>query len=304
MPAIDVQQVSKSFGTVQAVRQVSCTVEEGDLFALLGPNGAGKTTLIRMALDLLRPDSGQIAILGGAMTEAKKDLIGYMPEERGLYQDINLEKTLLYLAALKGVSGELARQRLGEYLERFDLAAYRRKKIKDLSKGMQQKAQLIATLIHQPRLLIVDEPFSGLDPVNTSMVKDLLRSLNSQGVTIVMSTHQMHQVEELCNRMLLIHRGEVQLYGGVEEVRRRFAGHQVLLRTPDALPDDLAGVEKISRHNAAYRLDLFEQATPQQVLNEILARGLLVERFEILQPSLDEIFVRVAGPEAAEAAHA
>jgi ABC-2 type transport system ATP-binding protein len=165
MSAIAVKHISKKFGAVQAVRDISFTVNAGEIFGLLGPNGAGKTTTIRMILDIFKPDGGQIVVLGGPMTEEKKNVIGYLPEERGLYQDITLENCLLYLATLKGLAAPLARERLNVYLERFELSSYRNKKIKELSKGMQQKAQLITTLIHQPRLIIVDEPFSSLDPV-------------------------------------------------------------------------------------------------------------------------------------------
>src|SRR5574338_189160 len=208
MPAVEISHITKSFGPVKAVDDVSLTVEKGEFFGLLGPNGAGKTTTIRCLLDIFKPDTGTVSILGGPMTEAKKDRIGYMPEERGLYQDLSLDKVLSYLASLKGLDTAETKERLDDYLVRFDLADHRKKKVKELSKGMQQKAQIISTIIHRPELLIIDEPFSGLDPVNTQMVKDLLRDLHQQGTTIIMSTHQMHQVEELCDRILLINHGK------------------------------------------------------------------------------------------------
>ncbi|HEM46402.1 MAG TPA: ATP-binding cassette domain-containing protein, partial [Alphaproteobacteria bacterium] len=213
MQAVEVSHVAKHFGDVQAVADVSFTVERGEVFGLLGPNGAGKTTTIRLMLDIFRPDAGSVAVLGGPMTEEKKERIGYMPEERGLYQDIPLERCLIYLAAIKGVPKAEARRRLGELLERFDLAANKNQKVKELSKGMQQKAQIISTILHRPELLIVDEPFASLDPINTRMVKDVMRELREEGVTIVMSTHQMHQVEELCDRIVLIDHGRNVLYG-------------------------------------------------------------------------------------------
>jgi ABC-2 type transport system ATP-binding protein len=175
MPTVEISHISKSFGELIAVDDVSFEVEKGEIFGLLGPNGAGKTTAIRILLDIFKPDHGNVSILGGTMTEAKKDHIGYMPEERGLYQDIPLDRCLEYLSTLKGMTPVEARERIAGYLERFDLASSRHKKVKELSKGMQQKAQLITTLIHEPELIIIDEPFSGLDPVNTQMVKDLLR---------------------------------------------------------------------------------------------------------------------------------
>src|SRR4030042_2416395 len=197
MPTVYISHISKSFGTLKAVDDVSFTVEKGEIFGLLGPNGAGKTTAIRVMLDIFKPDHGNVSILGGAMTEAKKDHIGYMPEERGLYQDIQLEKCLVYLSSLKGIAPAEAETKITDYLDRFDLLSSRHKKVKELSKGMQQKAQLITTLIHEPELIIIDEPFSGLDPVNTQMVKDLLREQRDAGRTLLMSTHQMHQVADL-----------------------------------------------------------------------------------------------------------
>ena len=192
----------KNYGSFEAVKGIDFFVRAGEVFGLLGPNGAGKTTSIRIMLDIFKPDQGSVTILGGPMTESTKDRIGYMPEERGMYQDIPLDRCLVYLATLKGLTPDLALQRINTYLERFDLYTSRHKKVKELSKGMQQKAQLITTLVHEPELVIIDEPFSGLDPINTQMVKDLLREQRDRGATILMSTHQMHQVEELCDRIV------------------------------------------------------------------------------------------------------
>jgi len=292
MATVELNHISKSFGAVKAVDDVSFTVEPGEIFGLLGPNGAGKTTAIRVLLDIFKPDSGTVSILGGVMDESKKNRVGYMPEERGLYQDIPLERCLIYLATLKGMSQAEARLRAGEYLERFDLAQDKKKKVKELSKGMQQKAQLIVTLMHQPEMLIVDEPFSGLDPVNTQMVKDLLKEQRDRGVTILMSTHQMHQVEELCDRLVLIDRGRTVLYGGLDDISLQFSGHAVKVRTQDTLPT-LPGVEKVERNNSAYRLSLAPSATAQDVLRELVEYGITVEQFEIATPTLDEIFIRV-----------
>lgn len=292
MPTVEVYNIKKSFGNILAVDDVSFDVEKSEIFGLLGPNGAGKTTAIRIILDVFKPDLGKVNILGGQMTEAKKNRIGYMPEERGLYQDVPLERCLMYLAALKGMDKNLARDRLDQYLDRFDLISYRKKKVKELSKGMQQKAQIIATLIHNPELIIVDEPFSGLDPVNTRMVKDLLRQVHDQGTTVIMSTHQMHQVEELCDRILLIDHGRVVLYGDLREIRHQFSGHAVLVRTNEDLPA-LPGVLRQERSNSSTKLVLMENVAPQDVLKSMLEQSLTVEQFEIAMPTLDEIFVRV-----------
>jgi ABC-2 type transport system ATP-binding protein len=293
MPTVEISHISKSFGTLKAVDDVSFDVEKGEIFGLLGPNGAGKTTAIRVLLDIFKPDSGAVSVLGGPMTEPKKDKIGYMPEERGMYQDIPLDRCLTYLASLKGLSPSVSQARITSYLERFDLESSRRKKVKELSKGMQQKAQLITTLIHEPELVIIDEPFSGLDPINTQMVKDLLREQRDKGVTILMSTHQMHQVEELCDRIVLIDHGRTVLYGGLDEVRRQFSGHAIIVGTHDKLPE-LPGVEHIERHNSsAYRLNLAPSTTAQEILRKLVERGIEVNQFEIAAPTLDEIFIRV-----------
>jgi ABC-2 type transport system ATP-binding protein len=293
MPTVEISHISKSFGKLMAVDDVSFDVEKGEIFGLLGPNGAGKTTAIRVMLDIFKPDRGSVNILGGPMTEAKKDLIGYMPEERGMYQDIVLDRCLTYLATLKGLSAVEARNRMIDYLKRFDLLSSHNKKVKELSKGMQQKAQLITTLIHEPELIIIDEPFGSLDPVNTQMVKDLLREQRNKGVTILMSTHQMHQVEELCDRIVLIDHGRTLLYGRLNDIRRQFSGHAVIVGTQEELTT-LPGVERIERHNSsAYRLNLAQTTSTQDVLRTLVERGIQVDQFEIAIPTLDEIFIRV-----------
>jgi ABC-2 type transport system ATP-binding protein len=293
MPTIEVKQIVKSFGNQKAVNNVSFEVEAGEIFGLLGPNGAGKTTSIRIMLDIFRPDSGSVAVLGGPMTEQKKNLLGYLPEERGLYQDITLERCLVYLASLKGLPEAESRKRINGYLERFDLLGHRTKKIKELSKGMQQKAQLIVTLVHQPQLVIIDEPFSALDPVNTQMIKDLLVEEKKRGVTIVMSTHQLHQVEELCDRLVLINHGEVVLYGALSEIRKKFTADAVLVRATTGLPDVIPGVLQQEPHNGSMRLKLMPGTTPQEVLRNLVEGGIYLEQFEIAVPTLDEIFIRV-----------
>ena len=292
MPAVEISQITKSFGALKAVDDVSFNIEKGELFGLLGPNGAGKTTAIRCMLDIFKPDSGSIALLGGPMSESKKDLIGYMPEERGLYQDIPLDRCLTYLGSLKGLSPVEVRQRSAGYLERFDLVAYKTKKVKELSKGMQQKAQIIATILHHPELLIVDEPFSGLDPVNTQMVKDLLREQREQGVTIILCSHQMQLVEELCDRIVLIDHGKVMLYGGLADIRRQFSGNVVKVRMEGTIPE-LKGVERVEPIIGGVKLQLSPETAPQDVLRALVAENSTVNQFEISMPTLDEIFIQV-----------
>jgi len=276
--AVEASHLSKKFGDTQAVADVTFQVTNGEIFGLLGPNGAGKTTTIRLMLDIFKPDSGSVSILDGPMTEMKKERIGYMPEERGLYQEMKLERCLIYLAGLKGLPAPEARLRLNHYLERFDLAQHKNKKVKELSRGMQQKAQIINTVLHQPELLIVDEPFSGLDPVNTQLVKELMNDLRTEGTTIIMSTHMMHQVEELCDRILLINKGRNVIYGPLNEIRRSYAGHAVYVRVDGPLPQ-MNGIVDVEQHT-------------QDVLVQLVGNHVNIEQFEIATPTLDEIFIR------------
>jgi ABC-2 type transport system ATP-binding protein len=292
MNQVQVSHIAKSFGSIKAVRDVTFEVDKGEIFGLLGPNGAGKTTTIRVLLDIFKPETGTVSVLGGPMTEEKKDLIGYMPEERGLYQDIPLERCLVYLATLKGLSAGEARSRLQEYLERFDLLPHKNKKVKELSKGMQQKAQIIAAILHQPELIIIDEPFTSLDPINTQLVKDLMGELREEGVTIIMSTHQMHQVEELSDRILLINEGKNVLYGYLDSIRQDYAGNAVMVRTDGDIPR-LSSVETMVQHNSATKLILKQGSTPQDVLRALVAQDVAIEKFEIALPTLDEIFIKV-----------
>ena len=293
MQVVQVENITKSFGNVQAVNGVSFSVESGEILGLIGPNGAGKTTTIRMLLDIFKPDSGSVVVLGGPMDESKKDRVGYLPEERGLYQDISLEKCLVYLASIKGMPAALIEERLTDYLQRFDLTEYRKRKVKDLSKGMQQKAQIITTFIHQPQLVIVDEPFSALDPLNTQMVKDLLREERARGTAIIMSTHQMNQAEELCDRILLVDKGRIMLSGPIDQIRRQFARPEILIKSSAPLPQNIPGIQRVEIENHHQRAFLEPGASPQAVLNEMVQRGIQLDQFEVAQPTLDEIFIQV-----------
>jgi ABC-2 type transport system ATP-binding protein len=292
-PTVSLSGLCKTFGTVRAVDNVSFEVLPGEIFGLLGPNGAGKTTTIRMMLDIFRPDCGTVSVLGGKIDEAKKRRIGYLPEERGLYRDLKLEPTLVYLATLKGLSEAEARKRLAPWLKRLDLYDHRLKKIQDLSKGMQQKAQIIATLIHEPELIIVDEPFSGLDPVNTRLVKDIIEEQRDAGRTVIMSTHQMYQVEALCNRIVLIDRGRSVLYGEVGAIKRGFASNAVLIEGQGDFTG-VPGVLEARRENGSWRLALAQGMDPHVILRELVRReDFRIDRFELAEPSLDDIFVSV-----------
>jgi ABC-2 type transport system ATP-binding protein len=288
-----VENISKNFGSVKAVRDVSFEVRNGEIFGMLGPNGAGKTTSIRILLDIFKANKGSIQVFGGEIDESRKNRIGYLPEERGLYKDLKLEPTLIYLATLKGVKEKKARERLEEWLHRLDLYEHKNKKVQDLSRGMQQKAQLIATLIHDPDLIIVDEPFSGLDPVNTRLVKKIIQEQRDAGKTIIMSTHQMHQVEALCSRIVLINNGCSVLYGDVEKIKRDFAGHAVSIYGQGDF-SSLKGVVESRSENGGLHLTLDEGTKPQDIFKNIAnLKDVKVERFEIAEPSLDDIFISI-----------
>ncbi len=293
MPSVVAEHLGKSFGETKAVRDVSFEVQPGEVFGLLGPNGAGKTTTIRMMLDIFKPDSGRVEILGSSPDKVSKDRIGYLPEDRGLYKDIALEQVLLFLATLKGLSDAEAKNRLEPWLERVDLYEHRHKKVQELSKGMQQKAQVVATLLHEPDLIIVDEPFAGLDPVNTRLIKDIIQEQVAAGRSVIMSTHQMYQVQALCDRIVLIDRGRTVLYGRVDEIRRDFAANAVVVEGEG----DFSGLPQVleaREEDGAWRLSLEGGADPQEVLRALAARpGVKLERFERAEPSLDDIFITV-----------
>ena len=301
LPTVSVSNLRKSFGRVKAVEDVSFEVFPGEIFGLLGPNGAGKTTTIRMMLDIFRPERGQVSIFGGSLDEAKKNRIGYLPEDRGLYKDLKLEPTLLFLATLKGMDEARARPRLTEWLKRLDLYEHRSKKIQELSKGMQQKAQVIATFVHEPDLIVIDEPFAGLDPVNTRLIKDIIEEQRRAGRTIIMSTHQMYQVEALCNRIVLINRGRTVLYGEVDQIKRDYAGNAVVVEGQGDFAN-IPGVLETRHENGDWHMTLEAGTAPQDVFRALAARdGIKIERFEIAEPSLDDIFISVVQDGAREA---
>jgi ABC-2 type transport system ATP-binding protein len=291
--AIEVRGLSKSYARVQAVDDLSFTVRQGEIFGLLGPNGAGKTTSIRIILDIIKPNAGEVSVLGGPMTEEKKSRIGYLPEERGLYDDMTVMDTLLFLGQLKGLSRQTAERRAEAYLREVELWDAHDKKIEQLSRGMNQKAQFVAATMHEPDLVIVDEPFSGLDPVNTRIIKGLIYRLRDNGAAIVMSTHQMHQVEEMCQRILLMNHGRRVLYGPLDDIRREFASHAVEVDLEGTL-DQVPGVERLIPRDGGYRMVLEDEVEPKTVLMTLVNMPqVTVERFERAETTLDEIFVRV-----------
>ncbi len=296
MFSIEVNHIFKTYGSRPAVDDVSFDVNQGEIFGLIGPNGAGKTTTIRMMMDIIKPDSGDIKVMGEKLNDNSKNKIGYLPEERGLYKKMSVMDTIIYFASLKGIDSQLARQRGEELLKRADLLPHQNKRIEELSRGMSQIIQVIITVIHEPDLIILDEPFSGLDPVNTQLLKDLIRDLKNKGKTIIMSTHLMNDIEELCDRLLMINKGRAVLYGSLAEVKSKYRNNAVLVETTGPL-GPIEGVIDQHPHNGAVELKLDTKTTPQMLLERLVQKGIVVNRFELSTPSLTEIFIKVVGNE-------
>ncbi|MFC1927955.1 ABC transporter ATP-binding protein, partial [Chloroflexota bacterium] len=273
---------------------LSFSVAQGEMFGLIGPNGAGKTTTIRMMMDILKPDSGEVTILGEKLNEATKNWFGYLPEERGLYRKLKVLDSIVYLASLKGMNRHSAEEKADELLNRTGMLPHKAKKIEELSRGMGQIIQFIVTIIHDPQLLVLDEPFSGLDPVNTELLKGMLAELRNQGKAIILSTHQMNQVEELCDRILMVNNGQDVLYGDLNEIKARYRGNSVLLDFVGEL-GEVPGVTGKRTHKSYTELILDGKTTPQQVLADLMGRGTVINRFEVATPSLNEIFLKEVG---------
>ena len=300
-PAVILRDVSKRFGEVRAVRGISLEVQGGSLTGFIGPNGAGKSTTIRMIMSIIHPDAGTLEVLGADAIRAK-DRIGYLPEERGLYRRMRVAEFLRYMATLKGVPPAGLGRRVEEWLERVQLPEAARKRCQELSKGQQQKVQFIASVIHEPELVILDEPFSGLDPVNARLLNRLIRELHSQGRTIIFSTHVMHQAEQLCDRIVLINRGEKILDATMPEIRARFDPRTVQAEPVAADPScadalsRLAGVEQahwVPERRAA-ELTVARDVDPQQVMREAMA-SMPMRSVELRRTSLDDVFVELVG---------
>ena len=305
--AIDIRNVAKRYAEHVAVRDLSLQVPRGAVYGLLGPNGAGKTTTIRMILNIIVPDSGTISLFGQPhLTEGATDRIGYLPEERGLYKKMQVRRVLKFLAELKGVPARLAEQRIDEWMERFGLKTAEKDwglaKIDELSRGMQQKVQFIGTLLHDPDLVILDEPFSGLDPINAQALKDTVVDLKARGKTVIFSTHLMDNAERICDSVCIIARGEKVLDGVVSEVKAA-SGKQVIALAVggEARPligkilADRALVSRADDQNRFYEIELVAGADPQQLLQRVMQTGAPIQRFELVQPSLHQIFLERVG---------
>ena len=305
--AVEIENVAKRFAEHVAVRDLSLHIPKGSVYGLLGPNGAGKTTTIRMILNIIAPDQGTIRIFGAPSSDSRiTDRIGYLPEERGLYRKMQVRRILRFLAELKGVPGKVADVRIGEWLERFDLKTAEKDwglaKIDELSRGMQQKVQFIGTLLHDPDLVILDEPFSGLDPINAQALKDTIMDLKRRGKTVIFSTHLMDNAERICDSVCIIARGEKVLDGSITEIKQSHGTRNIALSldggATNGVSEILADRRLVSRvddSNRYFEIEMAPGANPQELLRRIVDTGASVQRFELVQASLHQIFLEKVG---------
>ncbi|TWT83948.1 Daunorubicin/doxorubicin resistance ATP-binding protein DrrA [Planctomycetes bacterium CA13] len=297
LSVIQLSDVTKNYGKHTAVEKLSLSVPAGSLYGFIGPNGSGKTTTIRMILRIIHPDSGTIEVLGNLAASSANDRLGYLPEERGLYKKLSVRRMLGYYAALKGMASNDARIAVEGWLQKFELTQWSSKKIESLSKGMSQKVQFIASIIAHPKILILDEPFSGLDPVNTEAIREAILHLQDSGTTIIFSTHDMSTAERMCDSVFMIHQGVKVLDGTLDEIKSQFGTGSIQLRW-DGAREQLASIREV--HTVidceGYQ-ELQFDGDPQRVLHQLITKG-SVQRFEIAQPSLHDIFIRIAGPKA------
>src|SRR3984893_1378079 len=290
-----VEHINKSFGQFQVIKDLSMEVKEGAIFGFLGANGAGKTTTMRMILDIIRPDSGRITWDGKDVRDVPRRNWGYSSEERGLYPKMKVDEQLLFLARLNGLSKQDAQRSMDEWFERFQINANRKKKIEELSKGNQQKVQFLAAILHDPGILIMDEPFSGLDPVNANVLKEAFLEMHRRGKTIIFSTHQLEQVEELCQDIVIINKGESIVQGSVQDVKRQHGRNVVRLKLdndPEARwLDMLEGVQVTKRRQDYIEMQIQANLNPNLIVEAALHHGGIITRFELAEPSLTDIFI-------------
>jgi ABC-2 type transport system ATP-binding protein len=311
--AVDIRGIAKRYAEHVAVRELTLHVPRGSVYGLLGPNGAGKTTTIRMILNVIAPDVGSISVLGQPnTTPGLLDRVGYLPEERGLYKKMQVRRLLKFLAELKGVRGKEADRRISSWLERLGLTTpekdWGNAKVDELSRGMQQKVQFIGTLLHEPEVVILDEPFSGLDPVNAQALKDTVVDLKRQGKTVIFSTHMMDNAERMCDSVCIIAHGDKVLDGPVHDVKRQHGGRHVALALSGGAANGVASilgdrslVTRMDDSNRSFELELAPDADPQRLLRRLVEAGASIERFELVQPSLHQIFLQKVGAAGVEA---
>jgi ABC-2 type transport system ATP-binding protein len=295
--AIEIKSVTKSFGDFTAVNNLSLEVSQGSIFGLLGPNGAGKTTTIRMIVSITFPDSGEVKIFGKQINPKMQERIGYLPEERGLYKKMKVIDQLRFLGGLKSISGQDLDKKIKYWTERLQIDSWLDKKTEELSKGMQQKIQFIATVLHEPELIILDEPFSGLDPVNANLLIEVIHELNAKGTTIILSTHVMEQVEKLCDDICLINKSQKVLGGNLKAIKKGFANNKIALAyegESDFLNNNSL-VKKVSQYASHIEIELNEGISSQDLLKQAINSGVYINRFEMMEPSLNEIFIKKVG---------
>lgn len=292
-PTVKLENITKSFGDFVAVSSLTLSVRAGRIYGLLGPNGAGKTTTIRMIVNITAPDSGRIELFGKQITPELQDHIGYLPEERGLYKKMKIGDQLRFFAQLKNATGKAVEERIDKWLARLKLTEWKNKKSMELSKGMQQKVQFITAILHEPDLLILDEPFSGLDPVNVELLKDIVLDLKAAGKTIIFSTHQMEIAEKICDDICLINHSLKVLDGSLREIKQSFGRNSVALRIEgsNGILNDPSLVSKIERHSDEIEVLLAPGANAQDLLKKLIASGIMVSKFEMIEPSLNDIFI-------------
>jgi len=297
MNILSLRNVVKRYDKHTAVDNVSLDIPKGKIYGLLGPNGAGKTSLIRMITSITRSDQGEIIIDGEPLNELHPMQIGYLPEERGLYKKMKVGEQLLYLARLKGLSRKDAKQKLDAWLQKFEITSWWDKKVGELSKGMQQKVQFIACVVHEPKLMILDEPFSGLDPINTNLIKDEIHEMNKNGKSIIFSTHRMEQVEQICEEIALIHQGKIILEGDVANIKNNHKSNQFKLEFDGSFPADMVGDSFQVMHDDDHSvvIQASEGHDSNELLRGLLDRNISIRSFQEVLPSLNEIFIKQVG---------
>ncbi|MBO0726909.1 MAG: ATP-binding cassette domain-containing protein [Blastocatellia bacterium] len=291
--AISVDQISKSYGDFVAVNELFMEVKTGSIFGLLGPNGAGKSTTIRMIVNITMPDSGQIKLFGQPMSAKLQERVGYLPEDRGLYKKMKVGEQLAFFAELKGVPRQEINRRIDAWLKRIEMTEWKNKKWEELSKGMQQKVQFVSTILHSPDLVILDEPFSGLDPISSGLLKEIVQELKENNKTIIFSTHLMEQAEELCDEICLINQGRKVLGGPVRDIKRGFGWRYVAIDGENFEPTlrNSPMVKEFTPNRDHTEIILQDGADPQALLRQLVADGARLSRFELVAPSLNEIFI-------------
>jgi ABC-2 type transport system ATP-binding protein len=296
MSAIELKNVTKRFGSHVAVADLSLSVPEGCVYGFIGPNGSGKTTTLRMIMNILYPDSGEIRIFGESLRSSRCDRIGYMPEERGLYQRMKVRDVLIFFGGLK--NDHNIKSRVDQWLERMDLTKWAYQKVETLSKGMSQKVQFIATVVSQPKLIILDEPFTGLDPVNNEVLKDAVLELQDQGTTVIFSTHDMNMAERMCDFIFMIFKGQKVLDGTLISIQDQYANDTIHVQTEQGVHvlHHIEGIDKINDYGNVQELRITSDADPQVILKTIMGRT-RVYSFNLVKPSLHDIFIRIAGLE-------